>query len=604
MRVLRVDIENFRGISSGCVEFPGHALLVGPNNACKSTVLEALDLALGPDRVGGPNAVDEHDFHRGAYGAVASAEDGEPEGEPAASPAIAISVTLGALTADELMKFRSHVELWNRAEGRLYTPEEAEGHEPVADDYVLRVRFNGSYDPEEDEFRAETVFLSPEGPDGSFTKVTKGDKRSIGFLYLRSLRTARRAASLQRGSLLDVLMNLADAKPKFWKALIDGLGGLGETASGDPNVRAILDDLERALGMYLPRPVPGTTPPSRLNVSQLTRENLRSVMTFFLTSLESGHLLPFDRLGSGMTNVLVLSLLTLIAERKKNVIFAMEEPEIALGPTVQRRIITKLKEVSTQALVTSHSPYVAEQMLPDQIVVLRRGVGGTLSSKVAHATGILKEKILRQDFRHRFAEGLLGNSVVIVEGVTEMYALPTASNVLASVVGTAYRPLDLLGVVPVPAGGDGGLAKVGSFFSGAAINTHVFCDTLNDAATRAAVKKVASDVHEHPYGDFESILSEELALAVLQRVMKALAARADYPTDVAVPAAGDPEAQWRSAMHDALSKRKGEGYAALALDACAPAELPSSLRRYLGRLHELATGAALPVTDPLHGLVT
>jgi len=59
MRILRVEIQNFRGVSTGRVEFPGHALLVGPNNACKSTVLEALDLALGPERAGGPNAVDE-----------------------------------------------------------------------------------------------------------------------------------------------------------------------------------------------------------------------------------------------------------------------------------------------------------------------------------------------------------------------------------------------------------------------------------------------------------------------------------------------------------------------------------------------------------------
>ena len=78
MRVLRVEIENFRGIAKGSVDFPGHALLVGPNNTCKSTVLEALDLVLGPDRLGGPNPIDEHDFHRGSYLPREAGDQGAP----------------------------------------------------------------------------------------------------------------------------------------------------------------------------------------------------------------------------------------------------------------------------------------------------------------------------------------------------------------------------------------------------------------------------------------------------------------------------------------------------------------------------------------------
>src|SRR5262245_41023991 len=127
MRILRVDIQNFRGVSAGLIEFPGHSLLVGPNNACKSTVLEALDLALGPDRIGGPNAVDEHDFHRGAYGPGPIG----PDGEAGAVPAIAITVTLGLLTEPELVRFRSHVELWNKQQSRPCTPEEADARTPT-----------------------------------------------------------------------------------------------------------------------------------------------------------------------------------------------------------------------------------------------------------------------------------------------------------------------------------------------------------------------------------------------------------------------------------------------------------------------------------------
>lgn len=48
MRIARVIIENFRGISRANLLFPEHAVLIGDNNCCKSTVLEAIDLALRP----------------------------------------------------------------------------------------------------------------------------------------------------------------------------------------------------------------------------------------------------------------------------------------------------------------------------------------------------------------------------------------------------------------------------------------------------------------------------------------------------------------------------------------------------------------------------
>ncbi|MCZ7686965.1 MAG: AAA family ATPase [Sandaracinaceae bacterium] len=521
MRILQLEIENFRAVRHGKVMFPEHALLVGPNNVGKSTVLEALNLVLGPDGLSGPSSIDEHDFHVGRYRLpkAAGPEPKEPhEGEGGAegtavelresgegAPRISITVVLSGLSKDELTRFRAHVEAWNAAEGRVYRHDEAESLTPTARDYVLRVGFRGWYSSEDDEFQAETVFLSPEAEGGELEAFGRRHKQAIGFLYLRALRTARRAATLQRGSLLDILLHLEESEPRIWQDMLDGLIGLGEATSKEPGLRAVLDELERAMGAYVPGRK-ADMPPSCLNVTQLTREQLRTVMTYFLTDAESGHLLPHDRLGSGIANLLVLGLLTLIAKRKSNVIFAMEEPEIALGPTVQRRIIAKLKEISTQALVTSHSPYVAEQMLPDNILVLRRNAG-VLESHVAAAAPELKEKFLRQHFRQRFAEGLVGNAVLVVEGETELYAMPAASEVLAAVPETAYRSLDVLGVVPVLAEGDGNLAKVASFFAKAGIDTYVFCDTLNDASMLAGVRAAAHDAHEHPYKNFEDLLS-------------------------------------------------------------------------------------------------
>ena len=67
MKISQVTIQNFRGIGSASLLFPDHVLLIGDNNTGKSTVLEAIDLVLGPDRLSRRPPVDEHDFHLGRY---------------------------------------------------------------------------------------------------------------------------------------------------------------------------------------------------------------------------------------------------------------------------------------------------------------------------------------------------------------------------------------------------------------------------------------------------------------------------------------------------------------------------------------------------------
>ena len=81
MRILQATIENFRGIRRATIRFPSHALILGPNNACKSTVLEALNFALGPDRIRGADPVEEHDFFRGDYLYREHGADDPEEGE-------------------------------------------------------------------------------------------------------------------------------------------------------------------------------------------------------------------------------------------------------------------------------------------------------------------------------------------------------------------------------------------------------------------------------------------------------------------------------------------------------------------------------------------
>ena len=67
MKICKLNISHFRGIKNAALNFNGHNLMVGKNNVGKSTICEALDLVLGPDRLNKISPIDEYDFYNSEY---------------------------------------------------------------------------------------------------------------------------------------------------------------------------------------------------------------------------------------------------------------------------------------------------------------------------------------------------------------------------------------------------------------------------------------------------------------------------------------------------------------------------------------------------------
>src|SRR5690606_3143723 len=80
LRACRVKVSHFRGVKYATIMLPHHVVLIGDNNTGKTTILESLDLALGPDRLNRTPPIDEHDFYQGRYLAKPTPET-PPEGE-------------------------------------------------------------------------------------------------------------------------------------------------------------------------------------------------------------------------------------------------------------------------------------------------------------------------------------------------------------------------------------------------------------------------------------------------------------------------------------------------------------------------------------------
>ena len=270
---------------------------------------------------------------------------------------------------------------------------------------------------------------SPGELGGGLAPFRREDKRYCGYLYLRPNRTGSRALSFGRGSLIDTIVRLeSDKADSLWTSALDELDGidLAESTPGFGKIRAeMLSRVRKFLS------VPDDDAAVGVRPSDLTREHLREVLRMFIATQPGIYPVPFSRLSTGALNVLVFALLTYIADLRGpgSVIFAMEEPEIALPPHTQRRMVDFVTKTMGQAIVTSHSPYVIERFAPEEIVVLNRDDTGTLTSCTIDLGGHIKPKRYR-DQRRQFAEAVLANAVLVVEGGTEVAVYLAVADVL------------------------------------------------------------------------------------------------------------------------------------------------------------------------------
>lgn len=575
MRVLQLKIENFRGIKNADLTFDGHTLLVGGNNVGKSTVCDALDLVLGPDRLGRLPPVEEFDFYNTEY----LAEDG------VTPKPLRIAVMLVELSAEVERTCFAHTELWHLQEKRLLAQGQADQGVPPGVVRCLRLETVAAYNPEEDEFEADTCFShSPNSLGGELERVGKKIKRLFGFLYLRTLRTGSRALSLERGSLLDIILRLQGVRTGLWEKSIKRLRELDPPIDSDAtDLTPVLDSIEKRLAQYIP--VNGNGRATQLFVSQLTREHLRKTMSFFLSISPDQKPVPFQDVGTGTLNTLVLALLSFIAEvKKENVIFAMEEPEIALPPHTQRRIANYLLEETTQCFVTSHSPYVIERFDPDQIMILRRGAAADLTATVVSSGTTLKGKMYKRHARRGLAEAMLGPGVIVAEGITEHSALTAVADKLETADLNRY-PLDLSGITIFPVDGDGSLPNFGAFFKALGLKTYAFYDQKPRKAEENQKFIDSFDVpNETVYTGIELLMVAETPVDRQWQFLDALRQSGEQG-NLGIPAARPDDETVKGHMAKALKSNKGNGYAARLIDLCDVAELPASITGFLDRVY-------------------
>ena len=169
MKIAALNIENFRGIKSGKVAFRDHTVLVGPNNSGKTSIIEALALVLGRDRL--IRDLTEHDF----YGS-----------NPQAVDRIKIVITITAFASEDFTAlpdwFRDGrgVPVWFDPETGDVAPEKTHDRQTLA----CQIAFAARFERESLEVETARYFYDDEGLDifaeENFVSVPVSLIREIG----------------------------------------------------------------------------------------------------------------------------------------------------------------------------------------------------------------------------------------------------------------------------------------------------------------------------------------------------------------------------------------------------------------------------------------
>lgn len=573
MRIAYVEINNFRGIAKGKIFLEGHTVLIGDNNAGKSTVFEAIDLVLGPDRTSRIPVIDEHDFYDGKY-----LEEEIPV-------LIEIEVLVIGLTDEQKRRFQNNLEFWNIEKRELIG---ADGIDSVDKENVteaLRVKFVGSYDSEEDDFKGETFFCSPVREDGNLTRFGKSDKRECGFLYLRALRTGSRALSLERGSLLDIILRIRDLRPKMWEDILKQLKATTVAEDAALGVNDILTGVQKSLKEFVPADW-GSEP--HLRVSDLTREHLRKTLTVFMSTGKGGYHAPFHHQGTGTINTMVLALLSMIAEAKKTVIFAMEEPEIAIPPYTQKRIVDNICKKSTQAIFSTHSPFVLEEFSPNNIILINRKENGETNGLPVKLPGIIKPKNYNSQFRLRFAEALLAKRVLITEGATEASSYSMIARNLSEKESANYTSLEALGIAVFDAESETNIPIFGEYFKQLGKIVFAVCDK-QEPGNLEKIKLSVAHPYESSYKGFEDLVLSETDPSILRAFALEIVSQNNWPEHLThcKPGTTSQLEEINKGLLEFFRWSKGAATCASLLSDCTPEQTPVTIRKNLTDIKDL-----------------
>ena len=391
MRITRIEIKNFRSIRQLAVDLGDTTVFMGPNNAGKTAILDALRIALTRRWGQRGTGFSEYDVHLAGDTADPKTSKGvcielrSEESEPDEWPGM-IAADLGDIVQLDPTTGRRSVALrtrcvWSEDTGAFEPSWEFldTRREPLVGHSARRINL-------ERFWRYLPVFYL-----GALRDV--GDEfspRSSQF-WGRLLRALEIPSDLESRALrvLDLLnRRLLEADPRLAK--------IADTLSGATRVAA----RDRDGGLDL-RMVP------------LKTWDLLSRAEIILRNEPDLPWLPLRRQGQGIQSLSVIFLFQAFVDRllrelyepESESVLALEEPETHLHPQAVRTLWRQVSALPGQKIVTTHSPYLVQHVPFRDLRLVRLTRNGT---EVRSLAGSFSASIPPLDGLHGVVAGSVG----------------------------------------------------------------------------------------------------------------------------------------------------------------------------------------------------
>lgn len=406
-----VRIANFRSLKNVEVTLAGTTILVGMNNAGKTSFLRALHLALGQDR----RSLTPDDFHSSD-----SSQDTESE----------ILIDFRIVPVDQEGKqVEEFDQLWYDSDfgGLNIVSTDDRDKEFVA--VRTRIRF----DAVKNDFELKR-FLLTEWPIFANWQGANERGRAPRFEQIVSffIDAQRDLVSdlRDRSSYIGKLLSKIDISEQDIVALEEQLKHVNEEIVAKSDVLSHMRKALGALGKTVSSFGEGVevTP-----VSKKVRDITKGLGVQFKDSGDSTF--PLDAHGMGtrswaslLTYQAYVSWLAGKASASNlpfHPILTLEEPEAHLHPNAQRSVYEQLANTTGQKIISTHSPYVAGHAELETIRHFYKPRSETQVSSlpIEDLAGADIRKI-RREVMHTRGELLFARAVVLFEGETEEQALP------------------------------------------------------------------------------------------------------------------------------------------------------------------------------------
>lgn len=166
---------------------------------------------------------------------------------------------------------------------------------------------------------------------------------------------------------------------------------------------------------------------------------------------------------------------------------ALEEPEAHLHPQAQRALFHQISEIPGQIIVSTHSPYVAGQVLIKHLRHFYKEGPETFTTQM-DITDLTSDDLSKIDRKvmHTRGDMLFARALVFFEGETEEFAFP--------IFAEAYwgKSIHLLGINFVAVGGDGAYLPFIRMATSFKIPWYIFSD--GETAAKSKLKIACAKV--------------------------------------------------------------------------------------------------------------